>query len=193
VAIPGYQLDYIRNELQTRIGGLTCDPGLEAGRHKFLTWILAWRSWGIVAMKILGPVKVMYKSHSSGTCFEGKKGSWRAAEAWHCERPCKAIGEGAASVAIDGPGQKGSCKDMMLGTMKRAYGRLLVKPSCSRRQQCFGDASTMRWPPRTAAAVEYRQLESRRQVCATKCRAGEVTQAIGGIQKIVSWSQTLDI
>ena len=40
-AIPGCQLDYIWNELQSRIGGLTCDPDLEAGRHKFLTWILA--------------------------------------------------------------------------------------------------------------------------------------------------------
>ena len=30
-------------------------------------------------------------------------------EAWHCERPWKAIGESAASVAIDGPGLKGPC------------------------------------------------------------------------------------
>jgi hypothetical protein len=35
------------------------------------------------------------------------KGSHRAAEAWHCERHWRAIGEGAASVAIDGPGLKG--------------------------------------------------------------------------------------
>jgi hypothetical protein len=57
---------------------------------------------------------------------------------------------------------RGHAKELRLGTMKRAYERLLVKPSC-RRQQCFGDASTMRWPPRKAAAVEYRQLEPRRQ------------------------------
>jgi hypothetical protein len=44
MAIPGCQLDSIWNELQSRIGGLTCDPDLKAGRHKFLTWILAWRS-----------------------------------------------------------------------------------------------------------------------------------------------------
>jgi hypothetical protein len=50
VAIPGCQLDYIWNKLQSKIGRLTCDPNLEAGRYKFLTWILAWRSWGIVAM-----------------------------------------------------------------------------------------------------------------------------------------------
>jgi hypothetical protein len=41
MAIPGCQLDYIWNELQTRNGRLTCDPDLEAGSHRFLTWILA--------------------------------------------------------------------------------------------------------------------------------------------------------
>jgi hypothetical protein len=46
----GCQLDYIWNELQSRIGRLISDPNLEARRYKFLTWILAWRSWGIVAM-----------------------------------------------------------------------------------------------------------------------------------------------
>jgi hypothetical protein len=52
---------------------------------------------------------VMCKGHPGGTAFEGMKGSRRAAEAWHCERPWKAIGEGTDSVAIDGPGLKGSC------------------------------------------------------------------------------------
>jgi hypothetical protein len=52
---------------------------------------------------------VMCKGHPSGTGFEGMKGSLRAAEAQHCERPWEAIGEGAASVAIDGPGLEGSC------------------------------------------------------------------------------------
>ena len=52
----------------------------------------------------------MCKSYPGGTGFEGMKGSRKAAEARYCERPWKAIGEGAASVAIDGPGQKGSCK-----------------------------------------------------------------------------------
>jgi hypothetical protein len=35
---------------------------------------------------------------------------------------------------------------MSLETMKRAYGeeKLLVKPSCSGKQQDFGDASTMK-------------------------------------------------
>jgi hypothetical protein len=52
---------------------------------------------------------VMCKTHPDGTGFEGMKGSHRIAEAWHRERPWKAIGEGAASVAIDSPGLKGSC------------------------------------------------------------------------------------
>ena len=44
MAIPGCHLDYIWNDLQFRIEGLTCDPYFEAGRYKFLTWILAQRS-----------------------------------------------------------------------------------------------------------------------------------------------------
>ena len=59
MAIPGCQLYYILNELQSRIAGFTHDPDLEAWIYKFLTWILAWRSWGIVAMKSLGPSKVV--------------------------------------------------------------------------------------------------------------------------------------
>ena len=51
---------------------------------------------------------VMCKNHSGGTGFEGMKGSRRTAEAQHSDRLWKAIGEGAASVAIDGPGLKGS-------------------------------------------------------------------------------------
>jgi hypothetical protein len=52
----------------------------------------------------------MCKSYPGGTGFEGMKGSCRTAEAQHCERSQKAIGESAASVAIDGPGLKGSRK-----------------------------------------------------------------------------------
>jgi hypothetical protein len=39
---------------------------------------------------------------------------------------------------------RGHAKELRFGTMKRAYERLLVKPSYSGRQQCFGDASIMR-------------------------------------------------
>ena len=52
----------------------------------------------------------MCTNHPGGTGFEGMKGSWRAAQVWPCERPGKAIGEGIASVAVDGPGLKGSYK-----------------------------------------------------------------------------------
>ena len=55
--------------------------------------------------------------------FKVMKGSCRTYEAWHCERPGKAIGESAASVAVDGPGLKGSCKEVELGTVKGAYKR----------------------------------------------------------------------
>ena len=36
----------------------------------------------------------------------------RAAETWYCERSGKPIGESAALVAVDGPGLKGSCKEV---------------------------------------------------------------------------------
>ena len=52
---------------------------------------------------------------------------------------------------------RGHAKELWLGTMKRASEKLLVKPSYSERHQCFGDASTMGWQPRTAAAVEWSQ------------------------------------
>jgi hypothetical protein len=52
---------------------------------------------------------VMCKGHPGGTDFDSMRGSHRADEARHCERQWKAIGEGAASVAIDGPGLEGSC------------------------------------------------------------------------------------
>ena len=47
---------------------------------------------------------VTCKSYPGGTGFAGMKGSGRAAEAQHYERPWKAIGEGAASDAINDPG-----------------------------------------------------------------------------------------
>ena len=42
----------------------------------------------------------MCKNYQGDTGFEGMKASWTA-EAWHCERPGKAIDEGAASVAVE--------------------------------------------------------------------------------------------
>ena len=46
------------------------------------------------------------------TSFEGMKGSWRGAEAWQCGRPGETIGKGAASVAVEGPGLQGSCREV---------------------------------------------------------------------------------
>ena len=44
----------------------------------------------------------------------------------------------------------------------------------------FGDTCTTGWPPRRATAVEWNQLEPRRQVvCDVGNRAREVTQALG--------------
>ena len=40
------------------------------------------------------------------------KGSWRAAEAWHCERPGEAIGEDTALAAVEDPGLKDACKEV---------------------------------------------------------------------------------
>jgi hypothetical protein len=52
----------------------------------------------------------MCKSHPGGTEFEVIRRSPRATEAWHCESSWKAIAESAASVAVDSPELKGSCK-----------------------------------------------------------------------------------
>jgi len=55
------------NVLQSRNKGHVCDPDLEAGGRRLLIWILTWgethfwsRSWSIVAMKSLGPGKVVH-------------------------------------------------------------------------------------------------------------------------------------
>ena len=52
-------------------------------------------------------VLVMCKSHPGGTGSEGMKGSWRAAEAWHCERPGEVTFEGTASEAVESPELRG--------------------------------------------------------------------------------------
>jgi hypothetical protein len=102
----------------------------------------------------------MCKGHPGGTGFEGMKGSWRTAEARHCERPGQAIGEGAALVAIEGPGDH--AKNLKLGTMKRVYERLFekVQPSCNRRT--FWRCQYHGMITKKAAAVEWSQLEPRR-------------------------------
>ena len=55
---------------------------------------------------------VICKNHPGGAGLEGMKGSQRPAEAWYCERPGKATNEDAASIAVDVPLLKGSCKEV---------------------------------------------------------------------------------
>ena len=47
-----------------------------------------------------------------GTSLKGMNELRGAAEVCYCERPGKAIGYGIASVAVDGPVMKGSCKEV---------------------------------------------------------------------------------
>jgi hypothetical protein len=56
----------------------------------------------------------------------------------------------------------------------------------------FGDASTMNDHQEQQQQWSTGIWSVEDEECATKYRAGEVTQALGGIQKIVSGSQTLD-
>ena len=54
----------------------------------------------------------MGKNNPGGTCFEDMKGLWNASESWPSEMPGKTTEGGAASVAVDGPRLKGSCKEV---------------------------------------------------------------------------------
>ena len=53
----------------------------------------------------------MYKNLPSDIGFKGTKESWKTAEAWHCKKQGKAMGEGAASLAVKVPGLKEPCKE----------------------------------------------------------------------------------
>ena len=113
------------------------------------------------------------------------KSSWGS---WHSERPWKAIGEGAASVAIDGPGFEGVMhRSRGLSPWRepmRGYWWSLIT---------VGDSSVLEMPvpcddheePQQQWSTGSWSLEDK--LCATKGRAGEVTQALGGARKIVSW------
>jgi hypothetical protein len=57
--------------------------------------------------------------------------------------------------------------------MKRAYERLLVKPSYNRKQQCFGDASTINDHQEQQQQWSTGSWNLEDKVCATKSRAGE--------------------
>jgi hypothetical protein len=81
---------------------------------------------------------------------------------------------------------------LRLGTIKRACEKLLVKPSSSGRQQRFGDVSTMNDHQEQQQQWTRGIWSLEDEVCATMGRGGEMTQALGGIQKVVSGSQILD-
>jgi hypothetical protein len=128
----------------------------------------------------------MGKSHPGDTGFEDVKGSWRAAEAGHVRghgRPLVKVQPQSQLMAQD---WRGHAKELRPSTMKRAYERLLVKPSYSERQQCFGDASTMNDHQEQQQQWNTGIWSLEYKVCATKGRVGEVSQALGGAQKIVS-------
>ena len=93
----------------------------------------------------------MCKSHPGGTGVEGIKSIW---------------GYRRSQLQLMAKNWRNHAKELRLATMKRAYEKLFMRTSCSGRQQSFGDTSTMKWPPSTAAAVEYRHLEPRKKsVC----------------------------
>jgi hypothetical protein len=76
------------------------------------------------------------------------------------EKPGKAIGEGAASVAVEAPGKKGWWKeDLASGGMVRVPEECLGKTfgevaAQLQRPQSFEDASTMGLPSRGTAEVK---------------------------------------
>jgi hypothetical protein len=84
----------------------------------------------------------MCKGHPGSTGFEGMKGTLRTAEAWHCEGHRRSLVKLHAQLLLIAQGLRGHAKELRCGTMKRAYERLLVKPSCSGRPQCIGKACT---------------------------------------------------
>ena len=68
---------------------------------------------------------------SIGTGFEGPKGSWKAAEDWHCKRPEEAIGGGTASVSVGGPGCRGPAENLRLGRAPRRCNWLKRSPAAA--------------------------------------------------------------
>ena len=61
---------------------------------------------------LLQLVLAVCKNHQGSTGFEGMRWSTITAEACHSGRPREAIGEGAASVAVNGPVLKELCKEV---------------------------------------------------------------------------------
>ena len=113
------------------------------------------------------------------------KSSWGS---WYSEQPHKAIGEGAASVAIDDPGlEEVMHRSRGLSPWRepmRGYWWSLITEE---------DSSVLEMPVPCDDHQEQQQQWStgswslEDKLCATKGRAGKVMQALGGARKIVSW------
>jgi hypothetical protein len=90
------------------------------------------------------------------------------------ESPGEAVGEGAARWAVGAPGLKGSWIQVeawnhvagleLPREPRRGYG---WRYSWLQRPPCFGDVSTMEWPPRTAAVVARIRPELRGRAAVT--------------------------
>lgn len=102
------------------------------------------------------PRLVMPKSHPGGTSFENMTKSPRAPEFWRCERPLVKV---YPQWQLKAQNWRNYGEKLRVGTMKRAYERLLAKeqPRCSKRLQHFGDASPMGRSLWTAPAVTCSQ------------------------------------
>jgi hypothetical protein len=107
--------------------------------------------------------------------WEARAGHW-----WRCSFNC-----------VDGPELKGSCKDVEPWHHEENLWEAIseVKPSCRGRPQHIGDARTIRWPPRTAVAVEWNQLEPR---VLQRAELEKQSKLFGGAQKITCGSQILE-
>lgn len=99
-------------------------------------------------------------SHPGRTGFEGMKGSWRASEAWHCEKP---LVEVQLPLQLKAQAWWGHTENLRLGTMKRAYKTLFMKmqPSCS----SFGDSSTTEMTTKNNSSVEPARAQKTSCVC----------------------------
>jgi hypothetical protein len=87
---------------------------------------------------------VMCKSHPGGTGFEGIRGHEEQLRLGTVRGHARSLVNVQPQLQLMAQDRRGHAKELRLGTRKNAYERLLVKSSYSKRQQCFGDASTMR-------------------------------------------------
>ena len=76
-------------------------------------------------------------NHPGGTGFEGMKGTWRAAKARHCERLGKAIGEGAASVTVEGLGLRESCREVEAWHHEESSGEAIDEWAAQLERRCL--------------------------------------------------------